>query len=249
MDEVALQRCSSCGEVYPLTPEHWHRDKSKPSGFRTICKDCASERVRKYQEANAEKVREYQCEYREANAEKVRERDRKYREANADKLRERNREYYQANAEKVREYQREYYQANAEKERERHRKYKQANAEKVRINSQRRRARKRSLPDTYTAGDWEYALTSFNGCCAVCGRQLSDLFGEHTAAMDRWIPLSSDDCTGTVPGSIVPLCHGVGGCNNSKGDKDAEEWLVETFGRRKGQQIMARIQVYFDSLS
>ena len=42
--------------------------------------------------------------------------------------------------------------------------------------------------------------------------------------------------------------RGDGGCNNSKRNQDAEQWLIERFGERKARQILARIQQYFDSL-
>jgi len=272
------KRCTKCGEAYPLTSEHWHRDKNKSDGFHSYCKMCACERRRQYSkvnadkvresrrkyyesnadkvrernhryyEANADKLRESKRQYRESNADKERKRQRKYYEANADKILERQRQYYEANAEKVLEYQRQYRETNPDKLRERQRRYYKTNPDKAKVKTHRRHARKRDLPDTMTAQDWRYALDYFNGCCAVCGRQLNDLFGEHTAAMDHWIPLASPDCPGTIPSNVVPLCHGVSSCNLSKGAKDAQAWLVETYGTRKGKQIMARIEAYFASL-
>ena len=46
------------------------------------------------------------------------------------------------------------------------------------IYQQNRKARKNSLPNALTHTHWQYALNYFNGCCAVCGRQLNDMFGE-----------------------------------------------------------------------
>ena len=118
------------------------------------------------------------------------------------------------------------------------------------IYRQNRKARKSSLPNTLTHVQWQHALNYFNGCCAVCGRQMNDMFGEFTAAMDHWIPLSykGDDNPGTVAGNIVPLCHGVGGCNNSKHATNPEAWLKREFSTRKASQIMRRIQDYFNSI-
>ncbi len=118
-----------------------------------------------------------------------------------------------------------------------------------RIRQQRRMARKRSLPDSFTHLDWERALSYFHGCCAVCGRQLYDLFGHREAEADHWIPLVSPDCPGTVASNIVPLCGGVGGCNNSKSTKNAKEWLTSKFGNRKAHEIECRIQTYFKWVS
>jgi hypothetical protein len=109
----------------------------------------------------------------------------------------------------------------------------------------RRRAKFLALPDTFTVDDWIFALAYFHGCCAACGRQLNDLFGERTAAADHWIPLNAPDCPGTVPENIVPLCHGKDGCNNSKHAKHPIEWLIERFGKHKANQINQRIQEFF----
>jgi len=105
------------------------------------------------------------------------------------------------------------------------------------------------LPNTLTDAEWQNALNYFNGCCAVCGRQLNDMFGQFRAAKDHWIPLQhGKDNPGTVVKNIVPLCHGVGGCNNRKYISMPNEWLKRKFGRRKAKQIAARVQAYFDSL-
>lgn len=110
----------------------------------------------------------------------------------------------------------------------------------------RRRARKHNLSDTFTSADWQRALDYFGGCCAVCGRPVG-LW--HTIAADHWIPLSSPDCPGTVPTNIIPLCHGVSGCNNSKLNAEPTDWLVRKFGKRKAKKIMAHIETYFGSIS
>jgi hypothetical protein len=110
------------------------------------------------------------------------------------------------------------------------------------------RARANNLQASLTEADWEFALDYFHHACAVCGRQLTDLFGDTVAALDHWIPIndSSPDNPGTVATNIVPLCHGFNGCNNSKCDRDAEQWLIERFGKVKAKRISARVNAYFD---
>jgi len=112
-------------------------------------------------------------------------------------------------------------------------------------------ARKAGLPYTLTTEQWQHALNYFNGCCAVCERQLNDMFGEFTKSADHWIPLSYEggDNPGTVAENIIPLCHGVDGCNNSKGATLPMEWLQQKFSRYKSKKIIDKIQKYFDSLS
>jgi len=106
-----------------------------------------------------------------------------------------------------------------------------------------REARKRGLADVFTAVDFQNAIRAFDGCCAACGRQ-PGLW--HTIALDHWIPLSSSDCPGTVPWNIVPLCHGVDGCNNQKSNRDAGEWLIAKFGKRKGRAIQHHIEAFLN---
>ena len=109
----------------------------------------------------------------------------------------------------------------------------------------RRQARIRNLPDNFIAADWERALAYWKGCCAVCGRP-PGLW--HTLAPDHWIPLASPDCPGTISANIVPLCHGQGGCNDSKAGKEARQWLITKLGKRKGLHQYRQIQTYFRSL-
>lgn len=115
------------------------------------------------------------------------------------------------------------------------------------VNGIRWRARKRGLTDNFTITDWQHSLDYFNGCCAVCGRQLNGLF--HKPSGDHWIPLNSPDCPGTIPTNIVPLCSGIDGCNNSKADKEPFEWLCLRFGDRVASQIIRRIEAYFQWVS
>jgi hypothetical protein len=126
------------------------------------------------------------------------------------------------------------------------RRFRADNPDKRMVHKQKRMARKVGLPDNFTAQDWQNCLNYFDGCCAACGRP-PGLF--HTLAADHWIPLSSPDCTGTIPANIVPLCHGDLGCNNRKFNKDALTWLVESFGEKKGKQIFDKVQAYFSSLN
>jgi len=44
---------------------------------------------------------------------------------------------------------------------------------------------------------------------------------------------------------MLILCHGIGGCNNSKNKKDPEIWLIKRFGTRKAATLLKRIAAYF----
>ena len=45
MDEengIPSRACKKCGQAFPLTVEHWHRDKSRTDGFNSRCKGCCN---------------------------------------------------------------------------------------------------------------------------------------------------------------------------------------------------------------
>lgn len=113
------------------------------------------------------------------------------------------------------------------------------------MEKQRRKIREQSLPNNLSTADWFRAVNYFHNCCAVCDKPFK-LSGANKAAADHWIPLASPDCTGTVTTNIVPLCHGRGGCNNSKKDKMPGIWLVEKYGVLKSGVILQRISDYFE---
>jgi ribosomal protein S27AE len=102
--------------------------------------------------------------------------------------------------------------------------------------------RKRGLPHEFGERDWRRCLDYWGHKCAVCERPRG-LW--HTLAADHWIPLTASECPGTVPTNIVPLCHGEGGCNNSKGKKSPGEWLEARLGPQAAFQKQLQIDAYF----
>jgi hypothetical protein len=134
---------------------------------------------------------------------------------------------------------------DSEKQREYQKKYREtARGREVRkANTHRRRARKLNAIDDLTNDEWLYALDYFNHNCAVCGRPRG-LW--HTLAADHWIPLVKGG--GTTKTNIIPLCHGQLGCNNSKLNKDPEQWVRENYSKSKAGKIIKRINAYFKSL-
>lgn len=270
--EPTLKRCSrkdKCvnplGCWLPATAEYFHRNVTGRDGLRSDCKVCGCDASRQYRLNNPERVRDglhhwyitnlervkvYHSQYRSANREKIQDSRRRYRIANAETIKERKYQYYCLNSEAIKERQRQYACENRDKLRRSQREWRRENPEKVRITHLRRHTRKLGLPDTFTETDWQRAVDYFHGCCAICGRQANDLFGTHTLSKDHWIAVTDTrpDNPGTVPENILPLCHGVDGCNNSKLNKDPIEWVTRQFGNRKAKQILARVEAYFQSL-
>jgi 5-methylcytosine-specific restriction endonuclease McrA len=130
-----------------------------------------------------------------------------------------------------------------EYKREYSREYQLANLDKHRIGEQRRRARKRELPDTFTYEQWIACLEYHNYCCAVCGNQLRDLFGNIEPHADHWIPLIKPECPGTTPDNMICLCNK---CNSSKSAAMPDVWLRRRFNTRKANEILKRVADYFE---
>lgn len=102
--------------------------------------------------------------------------------------------------------------------------------------------RKASLPNTLTTQQWNACLDYWQFACAVCGCSSLDGF---MITADHWIPLSSPNCPGTIATNTIPLCQGVDGCNNRKGNFDPDVWLIRQYGYGHAAEIKARIQAYF----
>jgi 5-methylcytosine-specific restriction endonuclease McrA len=236
-DTTPTKTCTICGQEFPATSEFFYSRKNATDNLRADCKSCTNLRNKKWQDTNQEYLREYR-----------REQMRKRRKANPGIDKPFNKKWRENNKEHTREYNKNYLAANRDVILEKMRKRKKENPERHRISERRRKARKRSLPDTFTVEQWFTCLEYFNHCCAVCGCQLRDLFGDVEPHADHWIPISykGDDNPGTVAENMVCLCKE---CNKSKTNKPPEQWLIEKFGRAKAKQILSRINEYFNHVS
>lgn len=113
----------------------------------------------------------------------------------------------------------------------------------VKINTGDKLDRGFGLPVDFTDQDWRAALDYWNHRCAVCGRAADE---DVIIARDHWYPLSRIGCPGTIPSNVVPLCHGLDGCNNLKGNREPLGWLVQTLGREAGMEKWNEIQAFFE---
>lgn len=238
---VPVKVCSKCGEVKPATAEYFCLRDGR---LFAQCLACRSEYDKAYWASNRERRLVQKKEHYEANKEQVKAKRKEWCAANPDKVKAANKAWYRSNKERAADNNRQWVSANRDKKNEISYRWKRANRLTAQTATQRHIARKRNLPNTFTADDWQFALDHFHGCCAACGRP-AGLW--HHLAMDHWIPIASPDCPGTVPWNIVPLCGGSGGCNNSKSSKPPADWLIEKFGKRKGRAILKRIEAFLDS--
>jgi hypothetical protein len=263
-DSIPLKQCSKCHKEYPETQEYFYLHKLGKHGFAPSCRSCckkySEERNRKNGHpplnrplvANGQK-RCNKClnwypntiEYFSGNKKNKRDglRPECKNCVNAQtKLRKRKGASIKAPRIVVPKNVRakRYRDANSEKIKARKQKYQRLHPDKANIITQRYRARKRSLPSTFTVVDWIRALEFFNNRCAVCQRP-QGLW--HKLAQDHWIPVARGG--GYTPDNIVPLCDGMGGCNESKHDLPATDWLIKRFGKREADTILRRVDEYF----
>lgn len=229
-----MKTCKKCHDELPATSEFWYRDKNTKDSLTYVCKACAKKQSKSYRENNPDIAARAKRSWDERNRAKKLDSARKYRENNKAKVAKINKKYRLANIEKYNQNRKKWRANNPQK-------YKESNQ----INDNRRRARKRNLPDTFTHQDWLDCLEYFNYTCAVCGSQLRDLFGNVEPHADHWIPLSSELCTGTIPQNMVCLCNA---CNRQKWAKMPQDWLKEKYGTKKASAILFRVETYFASL-
>lgn len=248
MTATLAKHCTQCDNTYPATAEYFTRSRNRAFGLYSYCRTCRAANDAEYRKTNAATLAQRKRARRLENHDATLEKERVVRAERREVFIEIKRRYYAKNRNVIKQK----WLAIRDVENEKRRVWRSMNRDAVLArkrlsgvaHKQNRRARKKGLPDAFSSADWQRALDCFGGCCAVCGRP-AGLF--HTLAADHWVALSSPQCPGTIPTNIVPLCHGINGCNNAKSSRDAIEWLVCEYGVGKGKAIAGRIQAYFDS--
>lgn len=270
MSEIA--QCSKCGTEYPFTAEYfvtckgrltprckvcnrvrtaeWR--KSNPERAAATKKKCYEAKKEQYQQHNREryhkipieKQRQQKHDYYVKHREEHHDRSRQWVKNNPEKRRAILNNYIQRNRERINEENRLKYAVNPEPFKQRGKRYMAKKPITAKMATHRRLARKRNLPDTFTAQEWSHCLNWFHGCCAYCGNPAGLLPGMNITA-DHFIPLNSPKCTGTVASNIIPACQN---CNTKKSDTDALEWLVKEVGEHKAKRIFNHIQDYFKEI-
>ncbi len=238
-----LKRCSQCGQEFPATTEYFTRDRGNKDGLRPWCKTCYRQKQKDWRHTDPGRYAEYQRRQYRKDPEAWKERVKIWQQSPEGLLSKRG--YYQRHRARLSEYGRHYYRQNRAKKLRAASAWMQSNPDKRKAIVQRRQARKANCPHDFTDQDWQFALAYFGDCCAACGRP-PGLF--HTLAADHWLPLAREDCPGTIPGNIVPLCHGTDGCNNTKLHRDPDEWLISRFGKRQAQVISQKVQRFFSQV-
>lgn len=182
--------------------------------YKEANREKIAEKKRQYNEAHREEIAENNQRWREANPERKRELDRRWREANRERTTETNRRwykahaeerrrYYQAHREEAREAERRWREANRAKRVEASRRYNKANPVKVNAIKNRRRARIAGGSGSYTEAEWQALCEFYDNRCLSCGLKVEDT-PEGKLSPDHVIPIAkggSNDIS-----NIQPLC-------------------------------------------
>jgi hypothetical protein len=127
---------------------------------------------------------------------------------------ESNRKWNKSNKEHMAKLVRKWYEENKERKDESVRRWNKDNPDRIILKDQRRRARKKLLPDDFTTDQMSDTLISFRGGCALTG-DTTDIHWDHV------IPLVTGH-VGTVYGNMIPLR---GDLNLSKSDANIFKWF------------------------
>ncbi len=79
--------CGQCGRTLPATTEFFHRDKNRPSGLYSWCKECNRARRNQHYADHAERYSEYNRSFYAANAEEKKRMAREWHERNPERAR------------------------------------------------------------------------------------------------------------------------------------------------------------------
>lgn len=245
-------RCRYCARVAGKAYDSNHaQEKSERTlRWKREHREQANETKRKWRKENPDKERVYNARwyaknrdikiaklavYRKNHIEERRAYQRQWSKTNPDKKRANYRKWQETHRDTVRQANRKWAKSHPEQVKMRSKQWRLDNPDKVTAIDQRRRAREKSVPHTFTAKDWKFAKSYFKGCCAYCLTPVEKPHQEHHIALTN--------NGGYTPDNILPSCSA---CNWSKSDKNPVQWVYEHFDNP--EEVLERIRVYFDSL-
>jgi hypothetical protein len=212
--ETDAKECRLCNVMQPL--DNYTKRNDMADGHINNCKSCMAKRQAEYAKKNPDIRRKAERNWREKNVDKVKEMAQRSRKKNIDGYRQRLQEWRSENPERSKEINKRYVENNPDKVRESSRKWAQQNKEKVVIYAANRRARVKSLPDTFD-DDWRSILLElYQGC--ILTNSTDNIHWDH------FIPIATGK-GGTYAGNMVPLTSGL---NMSKGAKNPIEFLLSS---------------------
>lgn len=208
---TVTRKCCMCGEEFPLTSEHWYKDKKSPLGLGYCCKVCARQKAKRWLDENRERNKETCKNWYANNRDAVGA----YREKNAEYIAEKKREWRRNNPDKTKKHKSDSQKRNRASANARSKRWRERNPDKLRMWTRVGQHRRRHAVGTFTAQDIDLLYRSQRGKCWWCGKPLGDAYH-----IDHRIPLVRG-------GTNAPenLCLTCPPCNLSKGAKLPHEWI------------------------
>lgn len=216
---IPQKRCTKCGERFPATVEHFHRNSRGLYGLQAQCRACkklySHNRNQLPEVKNGNRLRASQ--WRDAHPGQHAENMRVYREENRDEVNTRNREREAAKPPSERIAYR-YKRRHPQRVRESQYKWREKHPDTWRVASKKgqttRRARKQGAEGAYTLEDVQKQLIVQRELCWWCGEKIKGKYHP-----DHLIPLSRGGSN--YPNNIVVACVS---CNLKKYNKMPWEW-------------------------
>ena len=213
---MEIKICTQCGQEKPKTNEYFLKLERGIDGLRGACRECVKARRRRHYQQNKEKVVAWNRGWRKRNSEILKEYHDKYYKENREAICQQKQEYYYLNKDRLTKYHKQYLQT--ERGRQVHQRLREL-----------RRARKRTVPATYTIEQWAQCKSHFNNTCAYCGKPYEQLQQDHFIAVKNGGEYTVSN--------IVPACLK---CNYSKQDKDFFVWYPKKkyYAKKREQKIL-----------
>lgn len=245
-----LRKCSKCGAWKPLNRYFFFKQTTGPDGFKRLCRGCCGA-LKPPQKAKFVLKQCTKCkQWKSATPEffkirKLRDGSTSLRgECHDCRLAERRNRYAQ-NPDLHLKKERQRYARSIDKMRAQNRAKRQKSPvvyqDIGRRGSQKRRARRLAVADTFTSADWQRAIDYFHGVCAYCSNPPSFFDKNWVLHQEHFIPISKGGAY--TPENIIPACQQ---CNFDKKARDPKKWILRRFGPQKANKILARIEAYFD---
>ena len=223
---METKACIKCGKELSLS--NFDKAPANKDGLNNQCKECNAKYKKEWYKKNKKNISVQRKAYRDAHKEEKAEYDKEYRTVNRKRITEYQRQYYDENREAILEQHKTYQYdkgkalASGKKWRDNNKEYMsyltkrwaQNNKDRVNVKTNRRRAKIRSLPNSFTPEQWAQAKQHFNNRCCYCGEKLP-LEQEHFVPVIKGGGYSADN--------ILPSCRR---CNAQKNDKDFFEWYA-----------------------
>lgn len=211
---IEIKTCLGCKKELPVTEFYKHSQ----GGPRSRCKPCYRLEVALYYKKNKDKKAVTNAAYYENNKDKIVVTQATYYENNRDKIAVFQAAYRKKNKDKSLLRIAEYRKNNPEKVKASCKTWRKANPGKLRINSAKRRSRKKLAPGTFSEQDVQSLYQAQQGCCEYCSADLAKTGYE----IDHMIPLSRTELSPT--NEINNLCLACISCNRSKGKRTTGEF-------------------------